>query len=448
MKKQFLCALPLVVLAVTCLAAGPTPEQKALANRQNDLRKSFTGYIKAKDYANAEKVAADLLATVSDPAGSSMTAADAALALGTGFADPLNLRYVEKARSYLEQAEKGATQPADRLMARYQLCKLALRTGTDADYEKDVAALKACLEGAEGVRIDQFVRLILDTAASDNLIPGYDYLAAAQKAAGDSVEGQLALGSYGIRYMNRMFTRGSLDPRFSREAQLELIEKLIANPEIRDNDKVDFIRNKCALLAALGKSDEVEKYLLNGVATTNILPVACWYAELSRFYFSESVRYFDVREPALVKKAAEAGKTAVRGFVEMAANKQRVNGRYNSTKADVADICIACGDFAGANEMLDLIVADNKGATNAFVSVRLGDIAWAKEDYAATVGFYEAAGESLDLPRHEKCARAYCALERYAEALPHLEFCSKKGNKYTRQYYTYCYESVKAKAGK
>lgn len=445
MKRTIVFLLPLAVLATVCLAANPTPEQKALATRQGVIRKAFTDAIKARDYAGAEKSAAELLATVSDPAGSQLAAGDAALFIGSGFANPLNLRSVEIARKYLAQAEKEAAQPIDRLQAKYKLCCLNLRVGTDADYEKDVAALRDCLKDADGVKPDQLVRLILD-AANDDLIPGYDYLAAAKNAAGDDVAGLQALGSYGLRYMNKMFAAGSLDSQFSREAQLELNEKLIAHPEIKD--KTEYIRNKYTLLSAMGKADEAEKYLLGQVAATNVLPEACWYAELSRFYFAESVRYFDVREPSLVKKAAETGKTAVRGFVKMAENKQRPSRFYNSVKTDVADICIAAKDFDGANEILDMIIADGKGATNAFVSARFGDIAWAKEDYAAAARHYEAAGEGLDLPRHEKCARAYCALERYAEALPHLEFCSKKGNKYTRQYYSHCYESVKAKAGK
>ena len=72
-----------------------------------------------------------------------------------------------------------------------------------------------------------------------------------------------------------------------------------------------------------------------------------------------------------------------------------------------------------------------------------GDAAFAERKWEEAAKAYEIVGEKHDLRQALNLAKCYLALGRKADAVPLLEFASKKGNKYTRQRYAFDLEKLK-----
>ncbi len=123
-------------------------------------------------------------------------------------------------------------------------------------------------------------------------------------------------------------------------------------------------------------------------------------------------------------------------------------------KESAADCALKAGDFHAARAVLDKIVAASKGATNDFVRIRLGRIAWAEKDYAGVVALYPPVDSPLNTreqyPMEDRAnvAKALKLLGREEEELRVLEILKNKADRNWKSYYAFAYDRLKAKLGK
>ena len=123
-------------------------------------------------------------------------------------------------------------------------------------------------------------------------------------------------------------------------------------------------------------------------------------------------------------------------------------------RESAANCAIRAGDFNAARTVLESIIAASKGATNDFVRVRLGRIAWAEKDYEGVIAFYPPVDSPLNtreqytIEDRARVARALKLLGREEETLQALEVLKDKADSNWKSYYTFAYERMKARLGK
>ncbi len=418
--------------AALCLAVasarGATPaETKELVQRQRELKGLYSQQVKEKKFDDAAATDAALRETLANPACPPEAAGEILLHLGKAFVDPLNLTMAEKARATLREAIEKAVRPMDRAIALFALHRLDMLTCEDSEYEASVAATKAFLDNptTAGLSPLEGVRFLRDCVwpVYKRLQFDFDIVSAMDRTAGTN--GQARTEFYGgprwgaVFIMGRMLQEGSLDPAVSREARLALIERGLADKLVSSH--ADLPQLKVAALTDLGRSDEAERYILDGIAHTNAdLRIGLWYDLLGRFYENASKRYYAKPDKALVGKA-------------MVAYRQALDKNpAQSTLVALADLCTAAGDYDGALEPIERMLAANKGATNDVVAVKLGNVAFARKDYAAAAAHYSQVARP-DVRTQENLAASYNAIgdfEKCAETLEKL--LPTVGNRYKR----------------
>ncbi len=440
MKTTF-AFLAAAVLAATALATSE--EMKSLAARQGELRKAFAQQMKDKDFAAAKVTADELMASAKGAEAPALAEGAVAGLVGHAFAKPVNARLIGEAKKYLAVAAEKQPGALDRALAKFALLGLEVKTGAEDDYGKNIAAMKAFVEGVD-LPPYETVRFLFDTVWPSDYPLDLDYLALADKAAGTNEAARSAFygdaGGGGYRKMLDAARSDSLDPAMSAEARLAFVERALADPRFTGvNGKAKFVTYKVETMVALGRLDDAEKFLLEGAAKTNApLDEASWQMRLGDFYKSVSPRYYSQPNAELQAKAIAA--------YSRAAYDPKPPKNVCAT---LADLCISAGDYDGARKALEAIVADSRGTTNAATMVKFGNLAYAQEDYAAAAEFYGQV-DSPDLETRGKAATSLYVLGRYDECLPHLEVLAsqKNRNKYTRPYFAYCLQKLKEKSEK
>ena len=445
-KALFLARAALA--AALCLAAastrGATPvETKELVQRQRELKGLFTQQLREKKFGDADATAAALRETLASPACPPEAAGEILLHLGRAFVDPLNLSRADETRATLKEAVAKTVRPMDRAIALFALHRLDMLTCEDADYEAEVAATKAFLENptTAGLSPLEGVRFLRDSVwpAYKSLQFDFDIVAAMDRTAGTN--GQARTEFYGgprwgaVFIMGRMLQNGSLDPAVSREARLALIERGLADKLVSSH--ADLPQLKVDALVDLGRSDEAERYILDGVAHTNAdLRIGLWYDLLGRFYENASKRYYSKPDAALVGKAIAAYRQALD------------KNPAQSTLVALADLCTAAGDYDGALEPLGKMLEANRGATNDVAAVRLGNVAFARKDYAAAAAHYALVARP-DALTQERLAASYNAVGDYANCAATLEkLLPTIRNRYKRPHLEFCLQKARERAGK
>ena len=445
MKKA---AYALLILAAASVAAiadpaadaakAQTDAAKALATRQNTLCKAIAQQVKDKVFTNFLATAEELLASTKGAEPPAMTRGSAAFVAGKALVVPLNLRYLKEAREYLGIAEKESPSAFERAYAKFLLLELDAKTCPDADCEAAVAALKAFFDGPALDELPpvEHVNFLYETLSAHKLPFDLDLIAMADKAAGTNADARALFygGRYrgAIRKMAGAVNDGSLDPAVSREARLALIDRALADPCLPSH--ANYPEFKSEVLVELGRYDEAEKFLLDGIAHTNFqLNVGSWYELLGKFYDTTSKRYYAEPNAELRRKAIDAYRKAI-----------DAKPPARNSRGVLADLCIAAGDVEGAKYAIDSIVENLRGQTNGTVLLKLGALAFAQEDYAGAAEFLGKV-EKPDLATREKLATALYAEGRYADCLPHLEILAKETrNRYRRPYFQLCLEKAKA----
>ena len=354
---------------------------KALAARQDALKKAIAQQAKDKVFTNFLATAEELLASTKGAEPPAMTRGSAAFLAGKALAVPLNLRYLTEAKDYLAIAAKESPSAFERAYAQFLLLELDFKTCPDAECENAVAALKAFFDGPalDALTPVEHVNFLFDTLSAHNLPFGLNLIAMADKAAGTNGDARAVF--YGGRYrgaikrMANAVNDGSLDPGVSREARLALVERALADPYVPNH--ANYVEFQVNALVDLGRYDEAEKFLVDGASHTNYqLSVGSWYEQLAEFYVKTSARYYSKPSSELRRKAIEAYRKAV-AAVPPARN----------SRGPLADLCIAEGDVEGARAAIDAIVAANRGQTNGVVLLKLGNLAYSQEDYAGAADF-------------------------------------------------------------
>ena len=434
-------AAALLLAAASARAATPAETQE-LVQRQRELKSLFSQQVKEKKFDDADATAAALRETLANPACPPNAAGEILVHLGKTYVDPLNLEKADEARATLKEAAEKAVRPMDRANALFALHRLAMLTCEDADYEAEVAATKAFLDDptTAGLSPLEGVRFLRDYVwpVYKSLQFDYDIVAAMDRTAGTN--GPARTEFYGgprwgaVHIMGRMLRDGSLDPTVSREARLAFVERGLADTFVSNHS--DLPQLKVAALVDLGRSDEAERYILDGIAHTNAdLRIGLWYDLLGKFYENASKRYYSKPDAALVQKAIAAYRQALD------------KNPAQSTLVALADLCTAAGDYDGALEPIEMILAGNKGVTNDVVAVKLGNVAFARKDYASAAAHYAQVARP-DVKTQENLAASYNAVGDYASCAATLEkLLPAIHNRYKKPWLEFCLQKARERAG-
>lgn len=355
---------------------------------------------------------------------------------------------------------KTAAQHHERPDRRFEACYLLARREClvcpDADFPRAEAALKALFEDPKhdaGARLSKLRAIVHESLPFD-----VDVLATAAKIKEQSADPAVQLKYYldMADYMSFMYGGWEwgqeqpgvdpLNPAYSYEARLDLMDKGIADPKVVNKIPLHF--HKAWLLDKLERFAEAEQIYLMQTANTNAAERADAFVNYARFLEGRAARYYTPAWKPYLKQATAAYLQALAVGV---GPKTPGNWGYRESAANCA---IAAGDFNAARTVLDYIVAGSKGATNDFVRIRLGRIAWAERDYEGVVAFYPPVDSPLNIreqyPMEDRAnvAKALKLLGREEELLKALEVLKNKVDRNWRSYYAFAYDRLKAKLGK
>ncbi len=436
----------LLLLAAASLFAAPADDARAkadaaraLATRQGELRNTFNAQMKDKAFTNALATAAELMALSKDAERPAASRGASAFFLGKALSTPLNLRVLDQAKEYLAIAAAEAPSAYDRAHARLLLLNLKTRTDPDAEYDADVTSLKAFIEDP-GLPAVEHVRFLFGVVPQFNLPFAVDVISLAEKAAGTNDAARAAF--YGnhrqgaIKFMANAVQHGSLDAALSREARLALIDRALADEGIANHS--EYPRHKVDVLRELGRYDEAEKYILEGIAHTNSqVSASDWQELLGKCYADTARRYYAPADPTLTQKAIAAYRRAL-----------EIKPQSRVARLELPDLYLRLGDYDAARQAIEYNIGVERGNTNAASAVQLANIAFAQKNYAEAVDLY-ALVDKPDLGTREKLARALYALSRFDECLVHLDILAKETrNRYRRPYFQYCADRIRASIAK
>ena len=333
--------------------------------------------------------------------------------------------------------------------AAFALAKWKLLTCEDADYAAAKAeAMKLVTDrGAlsNGDYVD-FLYMVAEREASDMLqLPDIDELADAATKGGsptNRVDCQARRNYYSRRIgaIGAAQRTKSLNPKRSAAVRLALVDAAEKEPLLTGYAGEVAAWRYEALLSD-GKYDEAEKFAAPLSVSTNVQTAAEWSYRLGAFYVARAARYFDEPDAATLKKAEAAYLAAI-----AAADQPKRRGpQYSRGWQALGPIRLQLKDYAGVREVADKLdeMTGEKQRPNLTAAGLRGDAAFAERKWEEAAKAYEIVGEKHDLRQALNLAKCYLALGRKADAVPLLEFASKKGNKYTRQRYAFDLEKLK-----
>lgn len=343
--------------------------------------------------------------------------------------------------------------PGVRFRAAFCRAKLIAATCPEADLPKAEADVLACLKDPKQ---DAKTRIeVLSQIYGEYLKFKVDAVALMRQAKDDSDDPKVQAAYYEgmLRYMDTTYGPWGwngieagcepLDRSCSVEAQLELIERGLADPKLADRGFL--VRAKAERLMRLGRYDEAEREYVAACSATNPWQKLDACFDLAQYYEKRAVRFYSPSDAKQLALAVDAYLKARAIGVEP---KER---RRRDCWNPAAECCVRAGDFAAARKILDGIVALGKGQTNDFVRVQLGRIAWAEKNPAGAAEAYSGISDDPwgrrlytveDMDRH---ARALKLLGREEEELAVLKTLSEKAQNNRKDYYTFAYNRLKAK---
>ncbi len=365
----------------------------------------------------------------------------------------------ERADLYLRLL-KTAAQYHDRPDRRFEACYLLAKRECfvcrDADFPEAEAAFKALLEDPKhdaGARLSK-----LRTIVHDSLPFDVDVLGIAARIKEQSADPAIHLKYYldMADYMSFMYGGWEwgqeqpgvdpLNPVYSYESRIEFVDKGIADPKVVN--KTPLYYHKAWLLDKLERFAEAEQIYLAQTANTNAAERADAFVNYARFLEGRAARYYTPAWRPYLQQATAAYLQAISVGVSP---KTPGNWGYKESAANCA---IKAGDFSAARTVLSNIVSSAKGATNDFVRIRLGRIAWAEKDYEGVVSFYPPVDSPLNIKEQytmedrANVAKALRMLGREEDELHALEILKNKADRNWKSYYAFAYDRLKAKLGK
>ncbi len=356
----------------------------------------------------------------------------------------------------LKTAAQHHENPYHRFDAGYQLAKRECFLCPDADLPKAEAALKALLLDPKqdaGARLAKLKGIFQESLPFD-----VDVLGKAAKIKQQSDDPAVHLRYYldMADYMSVMYGGWSwgqeqpgndhLNPAYSYEARVDFMDKGIADPKVVNKTPLHY--HKAWLLDKLERFAEAEQLYLMQTANSNAAERADAFVNYARFLEGRAARYYTPAWTPYLKQATAAYLQALSVGVG-----PKTPGNWGF-KESAANCALKAGDFHAARTVLDAIVAASKGATNDFVRIRLGRIAWAEKDYAGVVALYPPVDSPLNTreqyPMEDRAnvAKALKLLGREEEELRVLEILKNKADRNWKSYYAFAYDRLKAKLGK
>lgn len=346
--------------------------------------------------------------------------------------------------------------PGRRFGAAFALAKRESLVCPDADFPKAEAALKALfLDG----KYDAVARLQkLSTIMHERLPVVIDVLDTGAKILEQSKDPAVHAAYYMCmaEYMSYMYGGWEwgreqpgiepLNPRYSYESQLAMVEKGLADPLVVSKSALSY--RKAWILGLLERFDEASQVYLSRTANTNLPERADAFVNYARFLEGRAKRFYTPEWQPYLKQAEASYLQALALGVTP---KTPGNWAFREYGANCA---IAAGDYSAARRFIDSIIAGNKGKTNDFARIRLGRIAWAEKDYEGVVRFMPPVDSALNtreqypLADRALVAKSLKLLGREEEELAVLEALSKKADRNWKSYYTFAYERLREKLGK
>ena len=342
-----------------------------------------------------------------------------------------------------------------RFEARYLLAKRKCLVCPEAEYPAAEAALRKLFEDPAqhpGARLAKLKMIV-----HERLPFAIDVLAVAEKIKAQSDDPEVHLKYYleMNEYMSFMYggwEHGQeqpgvdpLNPAYSYEARLAFIEKGLADPKVENKSPLFY--QKAWLLGKLERFDEAAQVYLSQTSDPVPAKRADALVNYARFMEGRAERYYTEPWMPYLKQATAAYMQAV---TEGVGPKTPSNWGYREQAADCA---IKAGEYASAFRALDAIIANAKGATNDFVRVRLGRIAWAEERYEDVVRFYPPVDSPLNIREvytlndRANVVKSLKLLGREEEELAALAIMKEKAGGNWKSYYSFAYERLKAKLG-
>ena len=354
----------------------------------------------------------------------------------------------------LENAAANCENPARRFDAAYLLAKRRCLLCPDDELPKAEEALKALLlDPAQ----DAAARLeTLRTMYSAGLTFDIDVLATAAKIKEQTddpaahLKYYTAMSSYmsdmygGWEWGNEQPGYDSLNPAYSYEARVALMDKGLADPKV--DNKLSLLIQKAGLLVRLERWTEAEQIYLSMTANTNIADRADAYVNYARFLENRAKRYYTPAWRPYLRQASAAYQQA------LALNRDpRTPANWGFREAAV-NCAIAARDFGAARSAIGVIVARNKGQTNDFCRVRLGRIAWEEEDWEGVIANYPPVDSPLSvrddvytMDDRAKVAKALKVLGREEEELAALKMLTGKADRRWKSYYQFAHDKLAEK---
>ena len=336
--------------------------------------------------------------------------------------------------------EPKPVRPIDALKARYEALKEEALTCPEEDFEARRAALVQFVDNPGETNRQVLVEFYLVVVNKDNqqIFDKPDCHALAWAAAGDNrAARQRCVRARFDSFKWAMMGRGAgIDKAWSSEARLAFAEEVMADESL---DLCGLGRQeKIEALKMLGRYDDCEAFIKDEIAKSekpHEKPER--YAMLADFYIWSANRFFDDPDPATLAKAAEALRKATENPADY-----RDKRRYSRNLLQLADLEWKLGRKAEARAALDSIEAFEKKVSSDIASKR-GDFAFAEGDYATAADLWLPLAENWRWEKRVNLVRALFAAGRKEEAIPHLEFLAKNGNKYVRPYYAYALEEAR-----
>ena len=356
----------------------------------------------------------------------------------------------------LKTAAQHHENPYHRFDAAYQLARRECFLCPDADLPGAEAALKALLLDPKqdaGARLAKLKGIF-----QEGLPFEVDVLGKAARIKQQSDDPAVHLRYYldVAEYMGNMYGGWSwgqeqpghdhLNPAYSYEARVELMDKGLADPKVVN--KIPLYYHKAWLLDKLERFSEAGQIYLMQTANSNAAERADAFVNYARFLEGRASRYYTPDWQPYLRQATAAYLQAI-----AVGTGPRTPGNWGYRES-AANCAIRAGDFNAARTVLESIIAASKGATNDFVRVRLGRIAWAEKDYEGVIAFYPPVDSPLNtreqytIEDRARVARALKLLGREEETLQALEVLKDKADSNWKSYYTFAYERMKARLGK
>ena len=367
----------------------------------------------------------------------------------TGARADLYLKLIKTAAQYHERPDR-------RFEACYLLARRECLLCPDTDFPKAEATLKALLEDPKhdaGARLAKLRAIVHESLPFD-----VDVLGTAAKIKEQSADPAVQLKYYldMADYMSFLYGGWEwgreqpgvdpLNPAYSYEARVDFMDKGIADPKVVN--KIPLYFHKAWLLDKLERFAEAEQIYLVQTANTNAAERADAFVNYARFLEGRAARYYT---PAWTPYLQQATAAYLQALSVGVGPKTPGNWGFKESAANCA---IKAGDFNAARTVLENLVVGSKGATNDFVRIRLGRIAWAEKDYEGVVALYPPIDSPLNireqytLEDRANVAKALKLLGREEEELQALEVLKNKADRNWKSYYAFAYDRLKAKLGK